>query len=222
MAVTSRQLPTWGRRVLYYTADLLASPYTILPHLKLAPFWRKFVSSFPRKTSLLHWLFPITHQRARLRLEDLRYQTLPALRHRTQLNLYRYIRRRQAQKSVSLLSRLRRRLRRPSNNVSAAHAKMTSESEAESFRGDGQPGTRRRKLAGYFKAANELRQTYQQNVHSWANKDGSSDMPGEFDSASFAQTGDEEMLLFPSYARRHVKQKVGFKHGFGDFRTLTC
>jgi len=76
-------------------------------------------------------------------------------------------------------------------------------------------GGRRRKLAGYIKAANELRQTYQQNyTQSWATRDGQGDpadpVPGSFPGGAATRSGDEEMVVFPSYARRHVKQKVGW------------
>lgn len=92
---------------------------------------------------------------------------------------------------------------------------MTSESDADSFRNTGElrePGSRRRKLAGYLKAANELRQTYQQNyMRDRNNNDGSNDtMSGDYSesTAGYATSGSEEMMLFPSYARRHVKTKV--------------
>lgn len=76
-----------------------------------------------------------------------------------------------------------------------------------------EPGSRRRKLVGYLKAANELRQTYQQNyTQSWANRDSQGDpldpVPGAFPGGAAARSGEEEMVLFPSYARRHVKQKA--------------
>ena len=72
-------------------------------------------------------------------------------------------------------------------------------------------GARRRKLAGYLKAANELRQSYQQQ-YGLGNRDGSaeedeSSIPGAFPDVSVVQNGDEEMLLFPSYARRHHRGK---------------
>lgn len=68
-------------------------------------------------------------------------------------------------------------------------------------------GSTRKKLAGYLKAANELRQAAQS---SWSTRDGASDMPGSFPEAvAMGKVGDEEMILFPSYARRHVKEKVG-------------
>lgn len=82
--------------------------------------------------------------------------------------------------------------------------------EAPDFR---EPGTRRRKFAGYLKAANELRQTYQQSYRdSWAGRgaqaDGANDMPGAFPGAITATSGHDQLVIFPSYARRHVKQKV--------------
>ncbi|KAI9810671.1 MAG: hypothetical protein M1827_006130 [Pycnora praestabilis] len=74
-------------------------------------------------------------------------------------------------------------------------------------------GARRRKLAGYLKAANELRQSYQQSYGSqWSNKHANADedaqgIPGAFPDVAIVRSGDEEMVLFPSYARRHVKQE---------------
>lgn len=73
------------------------------------------------------------------------------------------------------------------------------------------PGARREKLAGYLRAANGLRQTYQQSYgQSWgSNKDGQDDnpMPGAFPGATVTRSGEEELVVFPSYARRHVKMK---------------
>lgn len=75
-------------------------------------------------------------------------------------------------------------------------------------------GARRRKLAGYLKAANELRQSYQQSYGLGGQRDGTTDddsnyMPGSFPdaTASRSASGDEEMLLFPSYAVRHSTRK---------------
>ena len=74
-------------------------------------------------------------------------------------------------------------------------------------------GARRRKLAGYLKAANELRQTYQQSlaakgqdINAEADEDETS-IPGAFPDVSIVRHGDEEMVLFPSYARKHIKRK---------------
>ncbi|KAL9109990.1 MAG: hypothetical protein Q9187_008104, partial [Circinaria calcarea] len=72
-------------------------------------------------------------------------------------------------------------------------------------------GTRRKKLAGYLKAANELRQSYQQSSAARAQFDGEAEeddtrIPSAFPDVAIARNGDEEMLLFPSYARRHTKK----------------
>ena len=73
-------------------------------------------------------------------------------------------------------------------------------------------GARRRKLAGYLKAANELRQSYQQSYGLGGQRDGTTDddgneMPGSFPDATATRSGDVEMLLFPSYAVRHSVRK---------------
>ncbi|CAK4030598.1 actin patch 1 [Lecanosticta acicola] len=69
-----------------------------------------------------------------------------------------------------------------------------------------EPGARRKKLAGYLKAANELRQNYfsgDTTVESHGPEDG----PGAFPEAAVVRSGNEEMILFPSYARKHVESK---------------
>lgn len=81
-------------------------------------------------------------------------------------------------------------------------------------------GSKRAKFKGYLKAANELRQTYQQQYASgWNNRtsyleEGDDGPPGSYpDAASVVRSGDEEMVLFPSYARRHIKEKPKAKPG---------
>ncbi|KIV94068.1 hypothetical protein PV10_05225 [Exophiala mesophila] len=68
------------------------------------------------------------------------------------------------------------------------------------------PGSRRDKVRGYLRAANELRQTYQASLEQklQASEDGS--MPGDFPDVDIIRSGKEEMILFPSYARPHVKR----------------
>ncbi|KIW99832.1 uncharacterized protein Z518_10760 [Rhinocladiella mackenziei CBS 650.93] len=71
------------------------------------------------------------------------------------------------------------------------------------------PGSRRERLRGYLRAANELRQTYQEQIHQRlqaSEVDGS--IPGDFPQVDIIRSGDEEMLLFPSYARKHTKRKT--------------
>lgn len=68
-------------------------------------------------------------------------------------------------------------------------------------------GSRRRKIAGYLKAANDLRQSYQQSYglskhHVDEPNENGSGIPGAFPDLAVARHGDEEMVLFPSYARR--------------------
>ncbi|KAI9696897.1 MAG: hypothetical protein M1820_007972 [Bogoriella megaspora] len=77
-----------------------------------------------------------------------------------------------------------------------------------------EPGARRKKFAGYLKAANELRQTYVQSNGSYfgGSRDTSTEhvedtMPGAFPDAQIVRGGDEEMIIFPSYAGNHVKRK---------------
>ncbi|MDI1486608.1 MAG: hypothetical protein OHK93_005840 [Ramalina farinacea] len=77
--------------------------------------------------------------------------------------------------------------------------------------GYGEKGYRRKKLAGYLKAANELRQSYSQ-AYGLSGRDGAaeeneSSVPGGFPDVSVVRNGDEEMLLFPSYANRHRRRK---------------
>jgi len=79
--------------------------------------------------------------------------------------------------------------------------------------GDG-AGSRRRKVYGYFKAANELRQAYQSQWSSQRNEYNNEDYyntPGAFPDVEIARSGDEEMVLFPSYARRLTPKPK--KHG---------
>ena len=100
---------------------------------------------------------------------------------------------------------------RPYIGSSAAQASVANMSEAGNGYGSGlERGARRKKLAGYLKAANELRQSYQaQYLGSGTDGPASEDegsIPGAFPDVSVVRNGDEEMLLFPSYARRHHKR----------------
>lgn len=76
--------------------------------------------------------------------------------------------------------------------------------------GDGTaPGSRRKKAYEWLKAANELGQTY---TSRWTGprSDTNEDYfhtPGAFQDVEIARSGDEEMVLFPSYARRLTPKK---------------
>ncbi|PKY09299.1 actin patch protein 1 [Aspergillus campestris IBT 28561] len=73
------------------------------------------------------------------------------------------------------------------------------------------PGGRRQKVYGYLKAANELRQTYaaqwtaQRNGQRDWNEEFLRNTPGAFSDVEIARAGDEEMVVFPSYAMRLAK-----------------
>ncbi|KAH8658845.1 hypothetical protein BGZ60DRAFT_531521 [Tricladium varicosporioides] len=71
-------------------------------------------------------------------------------------------------------------------------------------------GARRKKLAGYLKAANDIRQSYQQSyTQKWGGDDyadDSNDIPGSFPDVAIVSHGDEQLVLFPSYAKRHTKE----------------
>lgn len=224
-----------------------ARPRSILPR-RLPP-----LGSFPtnqpllrrepkpsRLSTLLRFLVgPLATRRAQNRLWNLRHETFPALRHRTQSRIYRAIVQRQARLAARnrragggflayLLGR-RRRLRGgravaggwssvarrrtikgPAEGPEDAVRDLMAQSGLSSTWGPGggdgtaAPGSRRRKVFEYFKAANELRQAYQSQWTGQGNDLGAdySDTPGAYPDVEIARSGDEEMVLFPSYARR--------------------
>lgn len=72
-------------------------------------------------------------------------------------------------------------------------------------------GSRRRAIAGYLKAANDLRKSYQ-NSSGWSDRstgggDEGVSIPGSFPDVSIVRHGDEQLVLFPSYCKRHVKER---------------
>jgi phosphatidate phosphatase APP1 len=83
----------------------------------------------------------------------------------------------------------------------------TGYADLSAFRSEGkEPGARRKKLAGYLKAANDLRSSY------WAgdtqtSKAGDEAHDNPFPDAAIVKHGNAEMILFPSYARKHIKVK---------------
>ncbi|KAJ5638608.1 hypothetical protein N7528_000998 [Penicillium herquei] len=82
---------------------------------------------------------------------------------------------------------------------------------SSTWSGDGSyaPGSRRKKAYEWFKAANELGQAY---TSRWTGQRADSQedyyhTPGAFPDVEIARSGDEEMVLFPSYARRLTPKK---------------
>ncbi|PWY66389.1 actin cytoskeleton organization protein App1 [Aspergillus sclerotioniger CBS 115572] len=70
-------------------------------------------------------------------------------------------------------------------------------------------GARRKKVFDYLKAANELRQTYtaqwSAQINGQRDYENYHDAPGAFPDVEIARSEFEEMVIFPSYARRVVK-----------------
>ena len=202
--------------------------------VNLAPLSRRRpVPSLHAVSSLLGFGFAQTRQHARARLTPLRHETLPGFRHRTRPRIYRIAVSRPfltLQRKPSIFPRLYSRPHRllgPSHfdydevtlrNIEfkalrgVRNFKMNDDTEPR------EPGARRRKFAGYLRAANELRQSYQQQYTSgWSrsrNPDGDEyidETPGAFPDAAIVRSGDEEMIVFPSYSRKHVKTKVDMR-----------
>lgn len=85
--------------------------------------------------------------------------------------------------------------------------------DEDRFWGEGRErGSRRRKLAGYLKAANQIRQSYQQSyTEQWSSNNGDMDddpngIPKAFPDVAIVSHGDEQLILFPSYAKRHTRE----------------
>jgi phosphatidate phosphatase APP1 len=115
---------------------------------------------------------------------------------------------------VPFLQRRRSRFLRAIGQENVVGAKMSDTESAgtltPSWEGR-ERGTRRRKIYGYLKAANEIRQSYTSQL----TQDGSTDdqgMPGMFPDVEVFRSGNEEMVLFPSYARKHLRQKPIVHH----------
>lgn len=163
-------------------------------------------------------------------LASFRYSFFPTVRQRAQKSIYQYLVTR-SQRKQSRTSRLtagpgkRSLASRPtqandgvgseedpgSNSNNMAYTGPRSDqsfTQSLGLRSEGsKPGARRAKLAGYLKTANDLRQSY--FTQDGARESHSvEDGPGAFPDAAVVRSGNEEMILFPSYARRHVKSKV--------------
>ncbi|KAI9722036.1 MAG: hypothetical protein M1812_001996 [Candelaria pacifica] len=214
-------------------AATLGRPPKLAPPL---PFRPRPASRSGNSSSLLRYLFPHTRQRARTRLSKFKHETLPYYRLRAQSRIYRFLIERQSRHQRNklagkgVLNLLRRRSGRLFGgrlvkNVASKQRKMTQPgtpgqlSRNDSYGGGNllaseghERGGRRRKLAGYLKAANELRQSYQQSYSSqWGNSaeadEDDAGIPGAFSDVAVVRNEGEEMVLFPSYARRHVKRE---------------
>lgn len=91
--------------------------------------------------------------------------------------------------------------------------------------GGRQSGGRRQKIAGFLKSANELRQSYYQGYSSRNTDidkeldDFSGDQPtSSWPEVEVMRSGDEELVLYPSYARRRPDKRRRNVSG-GDYRS---
>lgn len=207
------------------------------PSLWKRIFPRRYTSSKHgqhNRVSLLKYLFPNAAAGLRTRLDRIRNEHFPGLRHRAQSSIYRYLvnrqLRKQKRKAAGFLSRLRfpksyrQRLRSSKDALALQRPKTMSYpgssnyADLSGFRSEGrEPGARRKKLAGYLKAANEVRQSYFSGADTHITREGDEGHDSAFPDAAIVRSGNEEMVLFPSYARRHVKSKVSYAQ-----RSCTC
>ncbi len=194
--------------------------------------------------SLLRYLFPNTHRRARERYLGFRHERVPQLRLRAQSGIYHALVRRQQRKQErrearrDILARFRKSLGRthiasllrrsigksrilravygPSQYVGGRQPRgtkrATSKAPSEEMANYGAvriPGARRDKVKGYLQAANELRRSYQSTIQQKLQENmGEGGTPGDWPDVEIVRSGNEEMLLFPSYARKHVRRKT--------------
>ncbi|TVY53169.1 Phosphatidate phosphatase APP1 [Lachnellula cervina] len=167
---------------------------------------------------------------ARDRFAKFRLDTYPYYRLRAQSRIYSYIvkhqkrRQEKGSRGPTIWDIIRKKGRIIANGHSKDHEtagrkKVTMSgsmpgfgSAGDSPYGEGRErGARRKKLAGYLKAANEVRQSYQQSYtekwggnNNYENED-TEGIPGAFPDVAIVSHGDEQLVLFPSYARRHTK-----------------
>nr|POE65956.1 phosphatidate phosphatase app1 [Quercus suber] len=202
------------------------------PHI-LAPSWRAWLQALRSPPKRSSFLSRILSNHARERLLAFRYLYIGGLRARLKLNaqtrIHRFLLARDLHKkarsirsAVPLSKRKAIVSRRPAseNESTANQPRMAYTGPASSlgFTEDAsvrEPGARRKKLAGYLKAANELRQSYfapEDSAHERESTEG----PGAFPDAAVVRSGDEEMILFPSYARKHTNNRLQARVGNSD------
>ena len=178
--------------------------------------------------SFFRYLFPRVRQRTQAKVSDFRFGTLPHYRQRAQTRVYRFLVSRQAKRQErkaagkGILGLLKRKHGRYLDGFKQRHARSRTSMAAQTgvagalngggdgYGATGERGSRRKKLAGYLKAANELRQSYRDTYAPRGASHGESEhddtgIPGAFPELVVARSGLEEMVLFPSYARRHTK-----------------
>ncbi|PHH83468.1 hypothetical protein CDD82_427 [Ophiocordyceps australis] len=173
------------------------------------------------------------HDRYRERLIRFHLNTLPRIKHGIQSRIYRFILERQGKRKgvrgtrlVDLVARYRRHelpaasrnksLASPRKDKSMSTSGYLAEPEANATREYG----RRRRLAAMAgslyrsgqQAVTEIRESYAQvrakGPSDSASGHGMVHIPGAFPDVAIAWHNEEQMILFPSYAKRHVKAKI--------------
>ncbi|KAI5918426.1 hypothetical protein F4810DRAFT_715519 [Camillea tinctor] len=200
---------------------------------------RRFLTPRPHphhRQTLLQYLFPrFLRDHYRERLIGFHLDTLPYYKHRVQSRIYRYIldRQRRRREQSRLVDHARRLLFGPSatstnpkhGTTKALKNKMTSMpgygvgSGSYGAEGGREKGARRRKLAAMAGsmyragavAVNEIRESYNQTRA--REIDGAEaagiTIPGSFPDVAIITKGNEQMVMFPSYAKRHVRGQPG-------------
>ncbi|KAF7561853.1 hypothetical protein G7046_g2278 [Stylonectria norvegica] len=191
------------------------------------------------KQSLFRLLFPRTvRDQYRERLLGFHLETLPYLKHNFQSRVYRYIlerQRRRAEKSriVDIVARQGRRLllgpqrSRPLNYVKdrqrglVARKMSAPGASSAGYGSDRERGFRRKRLAAMAgslyrtgqQAVTEIRESYTQTrargMDGDHNNHGRIHIPGAFPDVAITVQGGDQMVLFPSYAKRHTRREWG-------------
>lgn len=201
----------------------------------LAPPRRFFQRPQPHnRLSLARLLFPRSlRDQYRERLIGFHLDTLPYYKHRLQSRIYGYIleRQRRRQEQSRLVDHAwRLLLGRPAarsikHGIATRIANMTSMPGlgvgSGNYGADGgrERGARRRKLAAMAGsvyragavAVNEIKESYNQTRSSEIDTPEISKItiPGSFPDVAIVTKGNEQMVLFPSYAKQHVREKPG-------------
>ncbi|RYO76375.1 hypothetical protein DL763_010524 [Monosporascus cannonballus] len=213
-------LPTLRGPIRLVVLTKLAPPRRIPPAIRPQP---------RRKQSLIQYLFLRLRDRYRERLIGFHLDTVPYYKHRIQSRIYRFLleRQRRRREQLRLVDRARRLLLGQPAPLNSDNGPRTTVGKMSFMSGYGvgsrnygatsgrEPGSRRRKLAAMAEsvyragasAVSEIKETYNQTRASQIDSDEASkiSIPGAFPDVAIITRGEEQMVLFPSYAKRHVR-----------------
>ncbi|KAL1900657.1 hypothetical protein Sste5346_002382 [Sporothrix stenoceras] len=167
---------------------------------------------------------PLRERYVRFRLE-----TLPRYRQRAHSRLYRFLVDRAARRRGRLSQKERdKELRRQDQQLTLRLLPLAMQNNSYNSDSGAEHGSRRRRFAALANnvyragvaAASEIRDQYntsramrdgEGSASSDFEEDRPPNIPGAFPDVAFATGGDAQMVLFPMYAKRHVR-KYGPKH----------